>query len=147
MKEIVEKVDGKYFIRGIGEVTDPKMIEIAELMLNPPIYIKDFRPRSHKKMAENFTVRPFDTFTIIQRRGVISDSIEIMVTNTETKEAFRLGMANRRPAWETLKKIHEMGNRHVQVQVPDEDEELYGTTLVSFEDSMPYVARFGREFN
>ena len=144
-QEIAWKEDGKYFLRGVGEVTDPKMIEIVELMLNPPVYVKDFRPRSHKSMAENFIVRPFDTFTIIQRRGMISDSIEVQVTNEETKENFRIGMINRNESWKTLKKIHEMGNRHVQVQVPDEDEHLYGTTLVSYEESMPYVARFGRD--
>lgn len=136
-KPIAEIKNGKYFLNG-EETTDPKMIEIIELMVNPPVYVKDFRPRSHQKMAQDFVVRPFDTFTVIQHRGLISDSISLRVTNTETKEDFRMGMANRIEAWKLLKKIHEMGNREVNIQVDDD-------ATIPYHLSAPYECRFGRK--
>lgn len=127
--------NGSYFVNGI-ETTDAKMIEILEMMANPPVYVKDFRPRSQKTMAKDFIVRPFDNFEILHSSGVISSSIGIHVTNSETKEDFYLGMDNKLEAWKLLKRIHEMGNRNVSYKIDDNEPFPY-------EESEAYKYRFG----
>lgn len=91
-------------------------------------------------MSKRFITAPNDVFTIITHEGVISDGIEVKITNDVTKEEFTIVLSNNKKAWQLLKDLDEMPARAVYV----EHQKWEGPAeVVEFKKSAPYKYRFG----
>lgn len=63
--------------------------------------------RTQETMSENFVTKPGDVFAIIGHEGVISNTIEVRVTNDNTKENFTLTFSNVIESWKLFKMLSE----------------------------------------
>jgi len=82
-----------------------------------------------------FVTNPQDVFTIVQTTGVISNRVDLHLTNAEDGTDARFSVSNIPAAWRWLKQLSEITARLVRVQTGDGE-------FVDFKDSEPYKCRF-----